>query len=886
MPESDSSLPALRPRTQRRRNAASTAAAPPAPDQAGLLALTSDAYWEQDAEFRFRRIVNTLPGRAPAIPECCLGLTPWDAGFVPVAPQEWDQYRADLCMGGSVRNFIAARDDASGNRTFVSLTGACWSGDDGCIAGFRGIVVDVTEQQRLEQELLQFSTAMDASLDMIFMVDRETMCFVYVNEMACTLSGFTREELLQMTADQTMGLTRAELERAYDELIVSETKGVTLQLPSYTKAGVRTMVEIHRRALQLNGRWMIVSIVHDISERILAERANERLRRMFAALSSTNEAILKCETPDALYDSVCRAAVDGGGFVVTAVALPGARMRAWSIAASATLGGVDLDGLVGRRGSEAESLADAAYRSGLPQVRNEFAGDQRMQPWHEWAKRHRIRSGAAVPLIRHGETMGALLVFAHEQRAFDDEVVSLLGRMAENVVFALDNFAHEQERRRSQERIQFMATHDALTNLPNRVMFNEVLRGAIETARRYERSFGVMFIDLDRFKVINDSLGHDAGDTLLKIVSCRMRDSLRASDVVARIGGDEFVVLLQEVGDRTQATAIARKLLQAAIEIVDLDGQECRVTASIGIALYPRHGDDVETLMRHADQAMYAAKEAGKNNFQFFSKRIRNRSLERLTLEAQLRQALGRNELSLRYQAKLDLTTKRITGAEALLRWHNAQLGNVTPTQLLPVAEETGLIVPIGRWVLDAACAQNVAWQRQGLPKICMGVNLSPRQFTDPQLIDSISAALNETGMAPELLELEVAESVVMASPDTAVRILKGIRELGVRTAIDDFGTSYSSLALLKKFPVDALKVDRSFIRELPRHKEDRSITETVIAMGRSLGITVVAEGVETPQQQAYLVDHECDEVQGFLFSRPVVPDEFAKLLKGHRKPD
>jgi diguanylate cyclase (GGDEF)-like protein len=525
-------------------------------------------------------------------------------------------------------------------------------------------------------------------------------------------------------------------------------------------------------------------------------------------------------------------------------------------------------------------LANAAYRQGAAYVSATLNQDDRLAAWHDWARENGIRSAASVPLIRNDAVIGAIVFFAREPRAFDDEVMTLLGRMAENVVFALENFEHEQERRRSQERIQFMATHDALTNLPNRIMFNEVLRVAIESARRYERSFAVMFVDLDHFKIINDTLGHDAGDELLRKVSSRLQRCVRASDVVARIGGDEFLVLLQEISEPAQATRVARKLLRAAIEPVDVQGQECRVTASIGIAMYPTHGRDGQELLANADQAMYAAKESGKNNYQFFSEEIRNRSLERLALENQLRHALGRDELSLRYQAKIDLATNRITGVEALLRWHNAQLGDVTPAQLLPIAEETGLIVPIGRWVLRTACLQNVAWQREGLPEIAIAVNLSPRQFADPQLIDTIKEALGESGMAPGLLEIEVTESMIMASPDAAVRILKSIRQLGVRTAIDDFGTSYSSLALLRKFPVDALKVDRSFIRDLPRSGD--AITEAVITMGRSLGMTVIAEGVETPEQHAYLREHACDEMQGFLFSRPVVADEFAQLLKGH----
>jgi diguanylate cyclase (GGDEF)-like protein/PAS domain S-box-containing protein len=434
----------------------------------------------------------------------------------------------------------------------------------------------------------------------------------------------------------------------------------------------------------------------------------------------------------------------------------------------------------------------------------------------------------------------------------------------------------------AEERIQYLATHDGLTGLPNRVLFSHLLHNAIATAQRYQRNFAVLFIDLDRFKFINDTLGHEAGDALLKEIAVRFKHALRASDVIARLGGDEFVVLVQEMGDRRQAETVARKLLDAAMQPLVLLGQECRVTASIGIALYAADGDDEQTLMKNADIAMYFAKEEGKNNFQFYSNQIKTQSLERLTLEANLRHALERQEFALHYQAKLDLQKGTITGVEALLRWHNAALGSVSPVQFIPVAEETGLIVPIGKWVLHTACAQNVAWQRQGLPAICMAVNLSVRQFADPHLLDDIAAVLRETGMEPQLLELEITEGMVVHHPEQTVKLLAAIKQMGVRLAIDDFGTGYSSLGQLKNFPIDTLKVDRSFIRDLATNAGDKAITEAIIAMGKTLSLTVVAEGVETVEQATFLREHACDEMQGYYFSKPIAADEFAVFLRAH----
>ena len=318
------------------------------------------------------------------------------------------------------------------------------------------------------------------------------------------------------------------------------------------------------------------------------------------------------------------------------------------------------------------------------------------------------------------------------------------------------------ERKRAGEKIQYLATHDVLTGLPNRLMFSQLLNHAIQAAQRYQRQFAVLFIDLDRFKIINDTLGHEAGDQLLQEIATRLKQTLRAVDVVARLGGDEFVILIEEVSDSNQVATVAHKILTSIIKPMTLMGQECRITASIGICMFPKDAEDEQSLMKNADIAMYFAKEEGKNNYQFYSKDIQSKSLERLSIETNLRFALERNELSLHYQAKVDFKTNAITGVEALLRWQNPYLGSVTPTQFIPVAEETGLIIPIGRWVMKTACAQNVAWQQQGLPAVCMAVNLSLRQLTDDNLINDIRTALNDSGMAPNLLELEITESMVM----------------------------------------------------------------------------------------------------------------------------
>lgn len=436
------------------------------------------------------------------------------------------------------------------------------------------------------------------------------------------------------------------------------------------------------------------------------------------------------------------------------------------------------------------------------------------------------------------------------------------------------------ERKQSEEHVQYLATHDSLTGLPNRFMFNEMLSSTIAAAKRYQRRFAVLFIDLDRFKNINDTLGHDAGDELLKTMAQRLTECLRESDVVARMGGDEFVILIQEIEDPDRVAKVARKVLAATIKPVLILEQECRVTTSIGICLYPDDAEDEQTLLKYADIAMYRAKDEGKNNYQFYSPDIKARSLERLVLENDLRTALERDEFFLHYQAKRDLQTGHLSGVEALVRWQHPDLGVVPPSQFIPLAEETGLIVMLGRWVLKTACFQSMAWQNADLPPLCMSVNLSARQFFDDNLVQDVATALEESGLTPKLLEMEITEGMVMQDAERAIRILRDIKALGVKLAIDDFGVGYSSLAQIKRFPIDTLKVDSSFIRDIPDDPEDRAIAEAIIAMGKTLSLTVVAEGVETQEQETFLRDHACDQSQGYYFSRPISAEDFEALYR------
>ena len=424
------------------------------------------------------------------------------------------------------------------------------------------------------------------------------------------------------------------------------------------------------------------------------------------------------------------------------------------------------------------------------------------------------------------------------------------------------------------------AQHDFLTGLPNRMLLNDRVNQAISLAPRHLKTLALLFLDLDGFKHVNDSLGHPIGDKLLQSVAKRLVDSVRGSDTVSRQGGDEFVVLLSEVMHAEDAALSARRMLAAVAEPHSIDQHELHITTSIGVSVYPHDGLDAETLIKNADTAMYQAKENGRQSFQFFEASMNVRAVERQSVEESLRRALERHEFVLHYQPTVNLSTGAITGAEALIRWMHPVRGMIAPAQFIPVAEECGLIVPIGNWVLREACRQGRAWVDAGLPPVTMAVNISAIEFHNENFLKGVFAILEETGMDPQSIELELTESVLMKRADTASTILQTLREKGMQVAVDDFGTGYSSLSYLRRFPIDTLKIDQSFVHELSTAPGETAIMSAVIILGRSLKLRVVAEGVETRDELAFLQTQQCDEAQGFYFSRPVPPPQFAELLR------
>ncbi|WP_456405814.1 putative bifunctional diguanylate cyclase/phosphodiesterase [Thiolapillus sp.] len=445
-------------------------------------------------------------------------------------------------------------------------------------------------------------------------------------------------------------------------------------------------------------------------------------------------------------------------------------------------------------------------------------------------------------------------------------------------------FTDITDKKLSEKHIHRLAHYDVLTNLPNRVLLHERLEQALLVARRHDRVVGVMFIDLDRFKLINDTLGHPLGDQLLKEMAHRLEECIRPGDTVARVGGDEFTVILEDMASSEDAGLIARKILASISRPVELGGHSTYTTASIGISLFPEDGMDVPALFKNADVAMYRTKQQGGNAYQYFEKEMHKNALKRLQLESGLRHAIDNDEFLIHYQPQVDMRDGRIIGVEALIRWQHSELGLIPPDHFISIAEETGLILSIGRWVIRTACAQFQSWLVQGIAPELISINLSGRQFQDQLLGDHIADIIGDEGLQSDQVEFELTETFLMENPERSISTLNALKEIGFKIAIDDFGTAYSSLSYLKQFPIDRLKIDRSFVRDIPADSDDMAITQAIIAMAASLGLAVIAEGVETREQSDFLVGNGCSHGQGYLFHRPLPAWEITELLKKEKE--
>lgn len=689
---------------------------------------------------------------------------------------------------------------------------------------------DISERKHAEEALLRFRTAIDMARDAIFLIDRKTMRYIDVNDTACRLFGYSRDEMLQMgPAELNLGLSYEELEQKLDETIAlagAPSKPESDGRFNRRRDGSAFPVEVYRVAIRVGDRDIIVAFSRDISERLQAEEA---LRLRDRAIEASTNAI-----------------------IITSNLLPDNPIISVNSA---------FERITGYRAEEAVGRNCRFLQ-----------GDDRNQAGMVELRAALKENHDARAVLRNYRKDGELFW----SQLSISPVRDAGGRVTHHLGIALDITESVQYR----EQLEHQANHDALTGLPNRNLLRDRLAQGIAYAQRHGCVLATVFFDLDNFKLINDTLGHRAGDALLQEMSSRLRHCVREDDTIARLGGDEFVALLNDQPSKESVTRAIYRLVQALSQPTTLEQHEITTTCSIGISLYPSDGGDGETLLKHADAAMYRAKAAGRNTFQFFSAEMNEELSQRLLLEANLRRALERDEFRLHFQTRIGLESGRVEGVEALIRWQSQEFGLVSPARFIPVAEDTGLIVPIGDWVMRTACRQMREWHDRGLPPISVSVNISPRQFKRRELVAEIAQVLEQTGLDSRYLEIEVTESLVMENAEEFVANLRALKNLGIEISVDDFGTGYSSLNYLKRFPVDRLKVDQSFVRDIGGDADDAAIVQAIVQLGHSLGLQVTAEGVETEEQLAFLRLCGCDQAQGYLFSKPLPADEVEALLR------
>jgi diguanylate cyclase (GGDEF)-like protein/PAS domain S-box-containing protein len=786
------------------------------------------------------------------------------AGACPMSAEDYLAHCARINSGLAPSIWIAALPD--GRRIQVNHQHM----PDGGWVSTHEDVTELHDKRAIADERISLQILIDQVPDYLWIKDSESR-FVVVNKALASDHGRVR------TSDM-IGLTDADIHaadvardfREIEQEILSCGEPMLDREEWITDAaGARKCLSSSKVPLrnEKGDIFGLVGIARDITERKRADALRDgqaRILEMIATSAPVDKVLERLmhlieSQLSGIYGSILLLEEDGLHL----------RHGAAPSLAEAYTGAID----GARIGPNVGSCGTAVYRR-EPVMVADIMADPLWADFKDLAAQDGLRSCWSTPIFSHqGAVLGTFAMYSktvREPTPGETKLIDVGTRIAGIAI----------ERQQSEERIRFLANHDVLTGLPNRTLLHERLSQAILYAQRYDRRVTVLFIDLDNFKFANDSLGHNAGDELLKVVARRMVDCVGDTGAVVRFGGDEFVILLLDQPKNADAvSATVRKIMRAIAEPVPVVGHDLRVTSSIGIANYPGDGTDPGTLLANADAAMYRAKEIGRDNFQFYVPVMNTRIHEKFLLQEELRDAIARREFVLHYQPLVDLRTRRVFAVEALIRWNHPAMGQISPAKFIPLAEESGLIAPIGDWALHEACRQNKAWQDAGLPAVTMCVNVSAREFSEGGWIARVVDALQESRLDAKYLELELTESLIMQDVDRAVATMKDLRGLGVQLSIDDFGAGYSSLSALKTFPVARLKIDRSFISDLPDDEHAKAVASAVISLGQKLNMRVIAEGVETDYQVAFLRQRNCDEMQGFHFSKPLTAKEIEVFL-------
>ncbi|HEY0843762.1 MAG TPA: EAL domain-containing protein [Noviherbaspirillum sp.] len=740
----------------------------------------------------------------------------------------------------------------------------------------------IEDRQRYETALVaserRLRELVESAPDAIFIQTKG--CIAYLNEASVRLFGAqSRKQLLNMPLMNRIHPDFREMARQQIRQLNDEKKSLSPRHEQFLRLdGSAVDVEVSAVPFAYEGENGALVFARDITERKRAEQTQHKLNRALRLLSDCNMALVHAEREQNLLDEICRLVVNTGGYRMAWVgyaeddAKKSVRPASCSGAAAEYLKDIEIswaDTELGR------GTVGTAIRSGKTQINQNFFDNPSMAPWRERARRIGFQSNISLPLMSENRVFGALSIYSEDPDSFAEDEVKLLQELATDLAFGICTLRIRAEREAAEEKLAFLAHHDPLTHLPNRVLLRDRFDRALVSASREHAHVAMLFLDLDNFKRVNDSLGHKVGDQLLLQVVKRLQSCIGDDDTISRQGGDEFVILLANPRDTAEVGRVAQSILDTIAEPFDIDAHSLTTSFSIGISMYPNDGNDFDTLLKNADTALFHAKDNGRDTYHFFANTMNVDALARMQLHANLRKAVRNQEFLLHYQPQIELGTGRIVGAEALVRWQAPDEGLIAPGRFIPLAEESGLIVQIGEWVLNEACRQAKAWIDDGMAPLVVAVNLSAQQFKRGDILSTVASALERSGLPAEMLELELTESILLQETGQVMETLHQLKKLGVHLSIDDFGTGYSSLSYLKKLAVDKLKIDQSFVRDLAHDADDAAIVRAIVQLGHALQLSVIAEGVESDAQMAFLQNCQCDQVQGYLISRPVPAREF-----------